>query len=206
MMTAALLIEVIGRGEIAIEDHLATLPAVMIGRNCCHAARVTRCMRCNLKFRWHLQQRRRPQGFPSCFSSPDDGHISAHKIGRHPQQLVVLTLGPTVEDPVRLDLVTSLARPGGNLTGINFFSAEVTAKRMELLRELVPGATRVAVLVNPPNISLTETTLKELELAARAMGLQIQVLNASTSREIDAPSQLLRASGPTRSLLASTDF
>src|SRR5262245_8236069 len=90
------------------------------------------------------------------------------------------------EDPVRLGLVTSLARPGGNLTGINFFTAEVTAKRMELLRELVPGATRVAVLVNPANISLTETTLKELELAARAMGLQIQVLNASTSREIDA--------------------
>ena len=90
------------------------------------------------------------------------------------------------EDPVRLGLVASLARPGGNLTGINFFSGELTAKRLELLRELVPGATRVAVLVNPANAANTETTLRDVEAAARAMGLQIQVLNASTSREIDA--------------------
>ncbi len=89
------------------------------------------------------------------------------------------------EDPVRLGLVASLARPGGNLTGINFFSAELTAKRLELLRELVPGAARVAVLVNPANAITTETTLRDVESAARAMGLQIQVLNASTSREID---------------------
>jgi putative ABC transport system substrate-binding protein len=89
------------------------------------------------------------------------------------------------EDPVRLGLVASLARPGGNLTGINFFNVEVTAKRLELLRELVPGATRVAVLVNPANPA-TETTLRDLEPAARAMGLQLQVLRASTSREIDA--------------------
>jgi putative ABC transport system substrate-binding protein len=90
------------------------------------------------------------------------------------------------EDPVRLGLVASLARPGGNLTGINFFSIELTAKRLELLRELVPGASRVAVLVNPANATNTETTLRDVEPAARAMGLQIQVLNASTSSEIDA--------------------
>ena len=90
------------------------------------------------------------------------------------------------EDPVRLGLVASLARPGGNLTGINFFSGELAAKRLELLRELVPAAARVAVLVNPANAANTETTLRDVEAAARAMGLQIQVLNASTSREIDA--------------------
>jgi putative tryptophan/tyrosine transport system substrate-binding protein len=90
------------------------------------------------------------------------------------------------EDPVKLGLVTSLARPGGNLTGINFFSTELTAKRLELLRELVPGAARVAVLVNPTNIMNTETTLRDVAPAARAIGLEIQVLNASTSREIDA--------------------
>jgi len=89
------------------------------------------------------------------------------------------------EDPVRLGLVASLARPSGNLTGINFFSGELAAKRLELLRELVPAATRVAVLVNPTNAPTTESALRGVEAAARAMGLQIQVLNASTSREID---------------------
>jgi ABC-type uncharacterized transport system substrate-binding protein len=89
-------------------------------------------------------------------------------------------------DPVGMGLVASLARPGGNLTGINFFSTELSAKRLELLRELVPGAARVAVLVNPTNVLNTETTLKDVEPAARAIGLQIQVLHASTTREIDA--------------------
>jgi putative ABC transport system substrate-binding protein len=92
----------------------------------------------------------------------------------------------TAEDPVRLGLVASLARPGGNLTGINFLNNELTAKRMELLRELVPGAARVAVLVNPANAATAETTLREAQAAARAMGLQVQVLNAGTSREINA--------------------
>ena len=90
------------------------------------------------------------------------------------------------EDPVRLGLVASLARPGGNLTGINFFSGELNAKRLELLRELVPAATRVAMLINPTDAANAETTVRDVQSAARAIGLQIQVLNASTSREIDA--------------------
>jgi putative tryptophan/tyrosine transport system substrate-binding protein len=90
------------------------------------------------------------------------------------------------EDPVRLGLVASLARPGGNLTGINIFHVELAAKRLELLRELVPAITRVAVLVNPADATNTESTLRDVAGAARTMGLQIQVLNASSSREIDA--------------------
>ena len=90
------------------------------------------------------------------------------------------------DDPVRLGLVASLARPGGNQTGINFLVGELAAKRLELLRALVPAATRVAVLVNPADATNTESTLRDVEPAARAMGLQIQVLNASTSHEIDA--------------------
>ena len=89
------------------------------------------------------------------------------------------------EDPVRSGLVASLARPGGNLTGINYFSAELVAKRLELLRTLVPRAVKVAVLVDPA-APPTATTLRELEAAARAMGLQIQVLNAGSSGEINA--------------------
>src|SRR5262249_38792170 len=79
-----------------------------------------------------------------------------------------------------------LARPGGNVTGTNFFGAELGAKRLELLRELVPAVTHVAVLVNPADVANTETTLRDVEAAAHAMGLQIQVLKASTSREIDS--------------------
>ena len=90
------------------------------------------------------------------------------------------------EDPVKLGLVASLARPGGNLTGINFFASELAAKRLALLHELVPKAVRIAVLVNPANVPTTESTLRDIPEAARAIGLQIQVLNASTSREIEA--------------------
>jgi putative ABC transport system substrate-binding protein len=90
------------------------------------------------------------------------------------------------EDPVKLGLVTSLAHPDSNLTGINIFAAEVAAKRLELLRELLPKATRVAVLVDPVNATTTESTLTGLEAAVRTMGMQIQLLNASTIREIDA--------------------
>jgi putative tryptophan/tyrosine transport system substrate-binding protein len=90
------------------------------------------------------------------------------------------------EDPVSLGLVASLARPGGNMTGVNVLYGEVVAKRLGLLHDLVPKAARVAVLVNPANASTTEATLRDIPKAARAIGLQFQVLNASTSREIDA--------------------
>ena len=91
----------------------------------------------------------------------------------------------TPEDPVRVGLVASLARPGGNATGINFFSNEVLAKRLELLRELVPVATRFAVLVNPADAANAETILTDVDAAGRRMGLQIQIVNASAGREID---------------------
>jgi putative ABC transport system substrate-binding protein len=89
------------------------------------------------------------------------------------------------EDPVKLGLVANLARPDGNLTGINFFASELTAKRLALLHELVPKAVRIAVLVNPANTASTES-VRDIPDAARAMGLQIQVLNASTRSEIEA--------------------
>jgi putative ABC transport system substrate-binding protein len=90
------------------------------------------------------------------------------------------------DDPVRLGLVASVSRPGGNLTGINFFSGELTAKRLELLHELIPAAARVAVLVNPMNPVNVERTLSEVGAAGRAFGLQIQVLKASTIRELNS--------------------
>jgi putative ABC transport system substrate-binding protein len=90
------------------------------------------------------------------------------------------------QDPVKLGLVASLAQPSGNATGINFFNAEVIAKRLRLLHDLVPKAVRVAVLVNPANAPLTESTLREVKEAAPTIGLQIQIFNASTIGEIDA--------------------
>jgi putative ABC transport system substrate-binding protein len=96
---------------------------------------------------------------------------------------IVFSVG---EDPVKLGLVASLARPGGNATGSNFFTQEVEAKRLGLLHELVPKAVRIAVLVNPANVPTAEATLRDVPEAARALGLQIQVVNASTSREIAA--------------------
>jgi putative ABC transport system substrate-binding protein len=90
------------------------------------------------------------------------------------------------EDPVQLGLVASLAHPGGNLTGVNFLGSELVAKQLELLRELVSPATRVAVLVNPANVTTSESRVRQAEAAARAMALQIQVVRASTSREINA--------------------
>jgi putative tryptophan/tyrosine transport system substrate-binding protein len=89
------------------------------------------------------------------------------------------------EDPVKRGFVASLARPGGNLTGVNFLNLELAAKTLELLRELVPAAARVAVLVNPVSAMTTESTLRDIEPAARTLGLQIQIAHASTSREID---------------------
>jgi ABC-type uncharacterized transport system substrate-binding protein len=110
------------------------------------------------------------------------------------------------EDPVKLGLVASLSRPSGNLTGINFFSLELAAKRLELLRELMSGAARVAVLVNPANTTITEATVRDVETAARAMGLQIQVLNANTSREIDAAFATLVRERPDALFVGSSPF
>ena len=109
------------------------------------------------------------------------------------------------EDPVDLGLVASLARPGGNLTGVNILAAELTAKRLELLRELVPGATRVAVFIDPDN-PVALSTLKELEAVAQIMGLQIQVLRASTSREIDAAFTTFVHERPDALLVTGTSF
>jgi putative ABC transport system substrate-binding protein len=94
-------------------------------------------------------------------------------------------------DPVKLGLVASLARPGGNATGINFFNSDVTAKRLRLLHDLVPKAVRIAVLVNPANASSAEPTLRGVQEAASAIGLQIQILNATTIGEIDAAFAIL---------------
>jgi putative ABC transport system substrate-binding protein len=109
------------------------------------------------------------------------------------------------EDPVKLGLVASLARPQGNLTGVNFFASELAAKRLELLLELVPGATRVAVLVEPGNSESTSSTLRDVEAAARGTQLRIQAFNTSSNSDIDAafagfvrerPDALLMANAP----------
>ena len=90
------------------------------------------------------------------------------------------------DDPVRLGLAVSLSRPGSNMTGINVFNAEVAAKRLELLRDLVPGVARIAVLANTADATMMETQLRDVDTAARAMVLHIQTLKADTSSEIDA--------------------
>jgi putative tryptophan/tyrosine transport system substrate-binding protein len=110
------------------------------------------------------------------------------------------------EDPVQLGLVASLARPGGNATGINFFTHEVVAKRLRLLHDLVPKTVRVTVLVNPANVSSTESTLREVREAAPAIGLQIQALNASTIGEIDAAFATFSRERPDALFVASDTF
>lgn len=116
---------------------------------------------------------------------------------------IVFSIG---EDPVQLSLVASLARPGGNATGINFFSREVTSKRLRLLHDLLPKAARIAVLLNPTNTSSTEYTLREVQEAAPSMGLQIQVLNATTIREIDAVFETFARQRPDALLVAPDTF
>jgi putative tryptophan/tyrosine transport system substrate-binding protein len=110
------------------------------------------------------------------------------------------------DDPVKLGLVASLARPGGNLTGINWFAAEVGAKRLGLLHEVVPKAVRVAVLLNPANPTVAETTLREVQVAAPTIGLQIHVLNATTIGEIDAAFAALARERPDALFVASDAF
>jgi ABC-type uncharacterized transport system substrate-binding protein len=107
------------------------------------------------------------------------------------------------EDPVRLGLVASLARPGGNATGINFFSAELAAKRLELLRQLVPSINRVAVLLNPAEPTIAAANLRDVEAAASAMTVQIRVFNASTIAEIDTAFAALASERPDALLISS---
>jgi putative tryptophan/tyrosine transport system substrate-binding protein len=116
---------------------------------------------------------------------------------------IVFTAG---EDPVSHGLVASIAHPGGNLTGIHFLNTELTAKRLGLLRELVPKAVRIAVLINPANAPPAEVTLREIPEAARAIGVQIQVFNASNSSEIDAAFAALARERPDALFIGSDPF
>jgi putative ABC transport system substrate-binding protein len=110
------------------------------------------------------------------------------------------------EDPVRLGLVASLARPGGNVTGINFFATEVTAKELRLLHDLVPKAVRLAVLVNPANAATAEPTLRDVQEAAPTIGLKTQILNATTIGEIDAAFATLAHERPDALLVVPDAF
>jgi putative ABC transport system substrate-binding protein len=110
------------------------------------------------------------------------------------------------DDPVKLGPVASLARPGGNATGINFFVQEVAAKRLRLLHDLIPNAVRIAVLVNPVNAAVETTTLREVQEAAPVLGLQIQVLKASTIGEIDAAFVTLARERPDALFVAGDAF
>ena len=92
----------------------------------------------------------------------------------------------TIGDPVQLDLVSSLNRPGGNATGVTQTNVEITPKRLQLLHELVPTASVIALLVDPTEATLAETATKEVQAAARTLGLELHVLNASTERDFDA--------------------
>jgi len=109
-------------------------------------------------------------------------------------------------DPVKLGLVASLSRPGGNATGVNFFFQEVVAKRLALLHQLIPKAVHIAVLVNPANAVSTEATLRGVQDAAIAIGLQIRALNASTSREIEAAFATLARDRPDALFVAAEPF
>ena len=105
-----------------------------------------------------------------------------------------------------MGLVSSLARPTGNLTGFNLFIIELEAKRLELLHQLVPGAVRIAVLVNPANASYTEATLREVEAAARTIGVQVQVLKANTAREIEQVSATIGQERPDALFVGASAF
>jgi len=132
------------------------------------------------------------------------GHLSALAAKAATTTIpIVFSVG---DDPVRTGLVASLARPGGNLTGVNVFSLELAAKQLELLRELVGRVARVAALVNPANVPATEVTLRDIETAARSIGLQYRVVNANTPREIDAAFASIGDERPDALFVAATPF
>ncbi|HEY7244738.1 MAG TPA: ABC transporter substrate-binding protein [Xanthobacteraceae bacterium] len=110
------------------------------------------------------------------------------------------------DDPVKLGLVTSLAHPGGNATGINFFTAELIAKRLGLMHELDPRAVRFAVLVNPGDATVAEATTRDAQAAARALGLQIQIIKASTADEIDGAFEAMIRQRPDALFVAPGGF
>ena len=110
------------------------------------------------------------------------------------------------QDPVHLGLVASLARPGGNATGINAFTTELTAKKLRLLHDLVPKAVRIAVLVNPANAATAEPTLRDVQEAAPTIGLKTQILNATTIGEIDAAFATLARDRPDALFVAADGF
>jgi len=133
------------------------------------------------------------------------GSAAAAVAAKAATQTIPIAFG-VPEDPVKLGLVASLPRPGGNATGINFFTAEVMAKRLGLLRELVPAAARIAVLVNPANVGRGALTRTELEPAARVLGLQVQFYDASTNPEIDAAYATLVRERPHALFVSSDSF
>jgi putative ABC transport system substrate-binding protein len=133
------------------------------------------------------------------------GNIVASLAAKAATPTIPIVFGVS-EDPVGLGLVASLARPGGNATGINSFSQEVMAKRLRLLHDLVPRAVRVAVLINPANASSTEPTLREVQKAAATIGLQTQILNATTIGEIDAAFASLARERPDALFVAPDAF
>jgi putative ABC transport system substrate-binding protein len=110
------------------------------------------------------------------------------------------------DDPVKVGLVASLARPGGNITGINFLAAELTAKRLELLRQLLPQADRIAVLVNPAEPGRTESTIAGAEAAGHTMGLQIQVFKADTGRQIETVFENMEHDRPNALFIGTSPF
>lgn len=113
------------------------------------------------------------------------GNTGAALAAKAATQTIPIVFG-IPDDPVKFGLVASLARPGGNLTGINYFTTEVVAKRLGMLCELVPKARRIAVLINPADATNAETTIRDVGSAARTLGLQIETYRASTAEEIDA--------------------
>jgi putative ABC transport system substrate-binding protein len=133
------------------------------------------------------------------------GHTSAALEAKAATSTIPIVFGVS-EDPVKLGLVTSLARPGGNATGVNIFLGEIVAKRLGLLHELVPEAVRVAVLVNPANRSIAEATLQALPEAARASGLQLNVLKATTGNEIEAAFATIARERPGAVFIAPDGF
>jgi putative ABC transport system substrate-binding protein len=163
-----------------------------------------------IEFRWANNQIDR---LPALAAELIQRRVSVIATGAPPAALAAKSASSTIpivfvvgEDPVRLGLVKSLARPGGNLTGINFLAVEVVTKRLGLLRELVPAAGRVAVFVNPRNATVAEAALRDVQTAASDMGLEIQVSNVSSVREIDAAFATLMRERPDALFIANDPF